>query len=100
MHYREIEREERFARYNKEKEHKYKQMLEDWYLTEKEFEERKLYQLQKIAKKKEKLPQMIEDDFNYDSAEEKKKKKQDPAHYKYQKGKLGYHILYISVEMF
>lgn len=58
----------------REKELEYQKLYSDWIAKEKEYEETKLKEKQKEQKKEEELKKLIDDDLNYDSADDKDNK--------------------------
>lgn len=92
-HYREIERENRFYDREREKEQYYETLLRKWELKEKEIERKRKEKLQKEAEKDKELAQRLEDDLNYDSADDKHNKI-SPLYSKHSKGKRLSKYLY------
>lgn len=76
----------------REKETEYQKLLSDWLAKEKDYEEAKFKEKQKEQRKEEELKKLLDDDLNYDSADDKYNK--SSSHYsKHHKGNTVYQLI-------
>jgi len=85
-HYREVDREARLKNIEQDREQEYQRLLSDWKRKERDFEESKIEMEDKQKKREAELPQLIKEDLDYDSADDKYNKASE-YYSKHQKGK-------------